>query len=124
MQFIKNNLKRRLVWQAMALLAADGLLFSATNAANVSSFVVIIGFLLLSATIYSLIYVLAGLIRYYGINIRRKRTLSLYMTGIIAILVALQSIGELGTRDIWVLLPLSGLGWFYSAYAKSSKRLV
>jgi hypothetical protein len=63
---------------------------------------------------------LLGFSGYYGIHIRNKKSLALYITLITGVVVALQSIGELGARDIWVLLPLALIGYFYSAYAKKA----
>jgi hypothetical protein len=107
-------------WRLVGLLAADALLFSNSNATKVPSYMVIIGFILLSLTCYYLVYGLISFSGYYGVHVRRKHTLSFYITAITGVLVALQSIGELGTRDIWVLLPLALLGYFYSAYAKKA----
>ncbi len=83
---------------------------------------VIIGFGLLSLTLYQLVRGLLRLGRLYGVTIKRQRSLAVYLTLITAGLIALQSIGELNRRDLTVLLPLSILGYFYSAYLKTSQR--
>jgi hypothetical protein len=94
-------------------------LFGSSNAAEVPLPLVMVGFISLCATIYYLVYGLLGAAGLYGLTVRRKRALTLYLSGLIGIVVALQSVGALGRRDIWVLLPLAALGYFYNAYAKS-----
>lgn len=109
---------RRLLY----LLTLDIALFGATNATTAPSFVVMVGFVCLAVTSYYLIYGLIGLSGFYGLNITRKRTLALYLTIVTGGLLALQSIGELGSRDVLVVLPLAVVGYLYSAYAKTSRR--
>jgi hypothetical protein len=98
---------------------ADAILFGNTNAASVSSFMVMVGFILLILTFYYLIYGLISLSQLYGIRINRKRQAAIYATSVLGVVVALQSSGELGSRDVWVLLPLAVLGYFYSSYARN-----
>jgi len=113
---------RRPLRQAVSLLVLDGLLFCGTDVTKVPSPVVIAGFLLLIATLYLLVRTLLKVGRLYGLNFRRQKRLSLYLTGLIGGLVALQSIGQLGQRDILVLLPLSVLAYFYVASLKAGGR--
>lgn len=120
MKILTNKHFRRLA----ALLAADGLFFSLTNSTSVPSILIIAGFLLLMATLYQLIYAVMGLLRVYGLPIKQKRRVTAYMTAIIGFLVALQSIGELASKDILVLAPLAAIGYMYNAYAKNTRRLV
>jgi hypothetical protein len=117
MNLTKNKQMRRLG----GLLAVDAVLFGSTRAAEVPSFMVIAAFLLLSLTFYYMIYGLVGLSGLYGLPIKRQRPTALYITGVLSILIALQSVGELGARDIWVLLPLAFMGYFYNAYAKADR---
>jgi hypothetical protein len=101
-------------------MLVDALLFGTTNATKASSFMVMVGFLLLSATFYYLIYGLIKLSGYYGLRIKNKRSLALYISGVTGALIALQSVGQLGPRDFLILLPLLLIGYFYSAYAKKA----
>lgn len=80
---------------------------------------VMLGFILLVLTFYYLIYALLNFSGLYGIKIRRKRQAAIYATSVLGVVVALQSSGELGSRDVWVLLPLAVLGYFYSSYARN-----
>lgn len=103
-----------------ALLVADALVFSTTNATKTASFMVIIGFGLLMLTFYYLIYGLLGFSGYYGLKIRNKKSLARLISLITGVLVALQSVGQLGSRDILVLLPLVVIAYFYGVYAKKA----
>jgi hypothetical protein len=100
----------------LGLLLADGLVFGATNATQVASFVLVAAFLLLMATVYYLLFGLLMLARLYGLPIRRKQRLAGSLTGLVGCLVALQSVGELNVHDILVLLPLVIIGYIYSFY--------
>jgi hypothetical protein len=113
---------RRHIWKFIGLLVVDGLGFSLTNAKSVPSFMLIVGFVLLIATLYYLVYSLLTFARLYGLSIRRKRRLAGSLTGLISGLVALQSIGELNSRDVLVLLPLVIIGYAYSFYGKTGTR--
>lgn len=122
MRFIARNITKLLsrvhFWRFLGLLAADVMMFSLTDAANVPSYGLIAGFILLSLTVYMLIHGFISALGFlYGLNIgsvRRKRRLAGSCTGLISFVVALQSIGELSPRDIAVLLPLVILAYLYS----------
>ena len=105
----------------IVLVVVASILFSSTHVAIAPAYVVILGFGLLAGTIYYFVYCLIGLSGFYGLKITRQRTLALFMTVVFGFLVALQSVGELSPRDIWVLLPLAVIGYFYSTLAKTSK---
>jgi hypothetical protein len=84
--------------------------------------VAILGFVLLVATFYYAIYSLTALSKFYGLPVKRRRPLSIYLTAVLGLIVALQSIGELGPRDVLVILLLAVTGYLYSSYAKTSSR--
>lgn len=109
-------LKKRPVWRLILLLVIDALLFGNVDAAEAGTAVIITGFVMLVLTIYYILYNLLSLFGLYGFKVKHKRQAALYMTIVAGIVVALQSTGELGSRDIWVLLPLVILGYFYSSY--------
>lgn len=113
-------LKYKHLQRLIGLIMLDILLFGSINAANAASYMIIVGFILLALTIYHILYCLLALSRFYGLKIKHKHQLALYITLVLGILIALQSTGELGSRDVWVLLPLVILGYFYSTYARSS----
>lgn len=111
-------------WRIAALLLADVLFFGGTNSNRVASYLLIVGFILLVCTIYQIIYCLFSFARFYGIPFRHKQRLALYVTGIVGFALALQSIGELGSRDVLVLVPLAIVAYVYSAYGKSDKEQI
>lgn len=106
------------VWKFTGLAAADGLMFGLTNAHSVSSPGLMVGFLLLVATLYYLANNLLSLTRLYGLKIKRQRRLAAVITGSVSGLVALQSIGGLNSLDMLVLVPLVIVGYVYSYYGK------
>ncbi len=118
MRFIAHKYSRQLI----LLLIADIALFSLTDAQTVPSFLLIIGFLLLAATTYHLIRGVLALFKIYGLRVERKRRLATYGTGLIGGVIALQSMGQLNSRDILVLIPLAILGYLYSYYVQADRR--
>jgi len=116
---MKKLLSNRRFIKFAALLAASAVLFSFTEASRVPSLFIIIGFLLLTGVIYYIIYGLMSALALYGFRVRRKQLVAGYLTAALAIMVALQSVGEMGRWDFWVLLPLAILAYFYSSYARA-----
>lgn len=109
-------------YQGITLLAADGLFFGLTNPGQVASSELMIGFLLLVATLYYLYGRFLAAISLYGLSLsRRPRRVALFATGVSAGLLALQSIGELSFRDILVLGPLALVLYVYLGYNRRSK---
>ncbi len=104
------------------LMVADAVVFGTTNPRSAPSFLLIVGFLLLSATIYCLFDGLLAVPAVYGFHLRHKRRLVGTLTALTGALVALQSIGQLGSRDVLVLLLLTLLLSLYAASAKSMRQ--
>jgi hypothetical protein len=112
---INTSQHRRLA----ALFVADLLFFGLTDPANVPSFALIIGFLLFAATLYQFVRGLIKLGSWYGLEFtRRQQRLARIATGVMAGLVALQSMGQLGGRDILVLVPLALVAYLYTSYGQ------
>lgn len=122
MRFLTQLIQRLHFWRISGLLAADALVFGATNPESTPSFVLIVGFILMAVTLYYLLDGLLALTKLYGIPVRHKRRLLRTLTLLISGVVAFQSIGQLSTRDILVLSPLTVLFYAYVAYVKSSRR--
>lgn len=112
---------RKPVRRLLGLLAVDAAVFGLTNAGNAPSFMLIVGFLLLVVTFYYLICGLLALSRLYGLSVKRKYRLAGSLTALTGFLVALQSIGELNSLDIAVLLPLVIIGYAYSFYGAAAR---
>lgn len=116
-KWIANKLRHRQVWQLAGLLAADAAVFGGTDPQQVASYVLIIGFGLLAATMYCLLGALLAVAGWYGISLPHKRRLQVTGTGLAAGLVALQSIGQLSSRDVLVVASLTLLVFLYTTYA-------
>lgn len=108
-------------WKYIGLFSLDAIVFGLTNADTVPSFMMMVAFLLLVATLYYTFRAGFRLVRAYGLTFKRERRIALYLTGVSAGLLALQSIGELGQRDVLILLPLAVLAYLYSSYAKTAR---
>jgi hypothetical protein len=52
----------------------------------------------------------------YGLRVKHERRAAMISGGIIAGLMALQSIGQLTFRDLFVLVPLISIAYFYISY--------
>lgn len=108
----------------LGLLALDGIFFTLTNPSNVDSAVLFVGFLLLALTLYLLISRLCALGAVYGFQFdKHTHRIALFGTGIIVGLIALQSLGELTTRDMMVALPLAAITYAYLSYGRNKVHL-
>ena len=96
------------------------MVFGGTDPQKVPSVMLIVAFLLLTATFYYLVRNLIKAIRWYGVKTRHPGRLAAVVTLVGAFIVALQSIGELTGRDILVLLPFVVIGYVYASFG--SKR--
>lgn len=111
-------------WQSIGLIISDIIYFGSTNIAKIPAFMVILGYLLLIFSLYTLLYYCLGFIRLYGVPINRKRRLAMYITGAAGLLVALQSIGELSMKDVLVMLPLALVGYMYLSYSRANEQKI
>src|SRR3954466_12378461 len=100
------------LWSLVALLTLDGLFFGLTDPKNVPSWLLMAGFLLFVSTVYYLVKAALVVLSWYGLpTLRHKRRLTLSLTIVIGIFIALQSLGELGSRDVIVMLPFTWLSY-------------
>lgn len=102
------------------LLVADTMVFGGSDPQKVPSIMLIVAFLLLTATFYYLLRILIKAVRWYGVKTRYPGRLAAVVTVVVAFIMALQSIGELTGRDILVLLPFVVIGYLYASFG--SKR--
>jgi hypothetical protein len=111
-------------WLALAIVAMDGMFFTMTNPSKVVSIVLMVGFLLLSLTLYFFLGRLLSLTSLYGISLgRHRKRLAFFATGIAAGLLALQSMGELSTKDALVAVPLALVLYFYLSYRQTGQEI-
>ena len=81
------------------------------------------GFLLCVLTMYTLLRALFAASSLYGLRLNRhERRLARVVVGTASALLALQSVGELGTRDALVLLPLTILTYLYVSYGQKTQQ--
>jgi hypothetical protein len=122
MSLLTQRIKQVHFWRISFLLAADGLVFGATNPNETASFMLIVGFVLLCATVYYLLDGLLTLTKLYGLPLRHKKRFLRTMTLLVSGLLAFQSLGQLSFRDVLVLSPLTILLYLYIAYSKSARQ--
>ena len=96
--------KYKLVIIFVSLLVLDGLFFGLVNPGTVSQLVLLLGFLLVGFTIYVLIYLILRYLRYLGFKFRNVTRISLILTIVFIISLALESIGQFSTIDLITLL--------------------
>lgn len=101
-----KHIRSRPFWLSIGLIISDGLFFGLTNPVKVASILVIIGFALVTLTVYWLSFNVQKVLALYAPWLSRQRKLSLTITGGVASLMALQSIGQLTVRDS-LLIPLA-----------------
>jgi hypothetical protein len=117
---MQNHLSERRFWLVASLLLTDLLFFSLSDPSKVPSFMLMIGFLLMVATIYLAVSAGFRLARLYGlVKSPEKTRVARLVTLVIAAAMALQSTGELGLKDVVVILPLAGLALVYLSYRRS-----
>lgn len=114
-----KNLTKSRRWLPISLLILDWLLFSVTNPRNVPSWLIIVAFLMVSATLYYATKAILYAVGWYGLQVAQPRRLAAIVTGLLAILIAFQSVGQLSQRDILVGLPLMVLAYLYFSYGRS-----
>ncbi len=122
MRFLTKLIRRLHFWRISGLLAADILLFGTTDPKNTLSFMLIVGFLLLSATIYYLLDGLLAVLRLYGLAPRNRKRVLRTVAMVVCGVLALQSMGQLSLRDLLILGPLTLLAYFYLAYSKDYRQ--
>lgn len=117
-----NYLKKTFVLYLLITVAADGLFFGLTDPAKVGSVWLIVGFVLAVATIYWLARGFVALLGLYSKALRRQhRRLVRAFTLIGAVLVGLQSMGQLTFRDLAILVPMVLIGYFYISYSRAGQ---
>ncbi|MBC7582029.1 hypothetical protein H7097_04160 [Aeromicrobium sp.] len=113
---LKPRAKRILI-ELVALFAVDALFFSLVNPVQAYAVVIVAGFLLLSTTLYVLIdFILAVSERIIPFSPHTKRRMALATTLVLALLIAMQSIGQLTVKDILAVVPLIVVLSVYFSY--------
>lgn len=104
------------------LFIIDFIFFSTTNPSGGSSFTIILGCVLLAVTTY----IVARLVLYAfgkagGVSLAVQRRLSLAGALALTFLILMQSIGQLGTRDVLAIIPLAFTSYLYLSYVRKKE---
>lgn len=103
---MQKHAKRKLIRLA-ALFIFDALFFSLVNPVKAYAVVIVVGYVLLIITLYVLIdFLLAVSERIIPFSAHTKRRIALATTLVSALLIAMQSIGQLTMKDVLAVIPL------------------
>lgn len=112
-----NQHKKKIIG---ALIGVDCLFFGLTNPDKVPAMVLVAGFMLLIVNLYVIVSAVLALIRWYGVSFgEHRRKVVVAITASLSVLLALQSTGQLTSRDLIVLLPFVAIAYFYTSYQKA-----
>lgn len=107
-------------WVVLGLVALDGLFFGLTNPQQAASPLLIIGYVLAVGNWYVLLRLGSRFADLYSEAAgRRMRRLTKVLTGVVAVLLAMQSMGQLTLRDVTALGLLAVIGYFYLGYGRA-----
>ena len=113
-----KKMRSRSFWLSIGLIITDIAFFGLTNPVKVASILLIAGFGLLVVTMYWLLLNIQKIAGLYMPWLLRQKNLSLSISLLVGLLLALQSIGQLTVRDM-LLVPAAGLVLYaYLAYGK------
>lgn len=114
-------LKKRLIWMIAGIFTLDALFFGFIDPRKASSPLLIVGFIMLSLTIYMCWRGFLRLFYRAGLPFRSiaTKTTSL-MTLLTVVVIGLQSMGELTFRDLAAIIPLSLVAYFYLTYGRQN----
>jgi hypothetical protein len=108
--------KRKLI-ELGGLFVIDAVFFSMVNPIQAHAFVIVIGYGLLVVTLYFLIdFLLAVSERIIPFSHHTKRRMALATTLVAALLIAMQSIGQLTVKDVLAVIPLIVVLSVYFSY--------
>jgi hypothetical protein len=120
MKYLKHLTKHHF-WTLPAILIIDSIFFGSTDPARADSLYLIVGYLLMVASLICFLRLTSRVIGLYGV----PREYSKRMADIVAVLgavtLALSSVGELTSRDIIVMVPLGVLFYIYASYIRTRK---
>ncbi len=116
---MKKHLTKPHYWFAPLFIIIDIVFFGFTDPSKVSSMLLIIGFLLMAATLFAVLRLFARFLTLYGVPRQFANRFMGILSGAGALCLALSSVGELSVRDIVVILPLAVLLYVYLFYTKA-----
>lgn len=116
---MKHILHQRYFQVCAALIAADCLVFTQVNPWHAPALWLIAGFILFGLTLLAMANAVAQVFKSYGDKayITSKRILR-YAAIMVVILVGLQSVGQLTTKDVLTFLPFAVILYLYYGYGR------
>jgi len=105
----------------LLLIVVDGLFFGLISPSS-STFVIIPAFLLVILSVYALCTLVVAYIgKMFAVKPTNQKRIVGMITASSALVVALQSIGQLTVRDVVTIVPLILVLYLYSSYTKSRR---
>ncbi len=110
--------KYRSVLILIIFLVLDGLFFGLLNPNRVNQLLLLVSFLLVGVTCYFLFWNIFRYIALFSFTVKNKRSLALFISILIVLLLSLKSIGQFSLID---LISLSGFLIIIYVYFKNFK---
>lgn len=108
--------------RSCSLLAAAALFFGVTDPFRLNPPLLIVGFLLAVSTVYYLARSVLRCLSWYGLAVQsREHRTALSITVVIGAIMALQSMGQFGPKDLLLLLPFVLVAYLYLSYGRTAK---
>ena len=117
-RLIRQAWRRKWLAPVAGLVIVDVIVFGGTDPQQVPSFMLIVGFVLICLTVYGGLKALLALVRLAGLPLKRQQGLPRTGTVLFGGCLALQSVGQLSSRDVVVLSLFTGLLYLYTTYAR------
>lgn len=113
---------RKPIYVTLALVV-DSVFYGLINPRTAYAVVIIVGFGLLVATLYLIIDLLLALAeRAVPFSAMTRHRLHVSTTMLLALLIAMQSIGQLTLKDLAAIVPLVLVAAFYTSYQRKQTR--
>ncbi|MDB5184244.1 MAG: hypothetical protein JWN38_52 [Candidatus Saccharibacteria bacterium] len=106
------------LWLTAGLILLDGLFFGSTDPAKISSPMLIVGFALVVLTVYLGVRSFHTLLMRKLPQLKRYGHVDLFLAGFACTALALQSVGQMTSRDFIILVLASAASYWYVTYQK------
>jgi len=107
----------------LAIVAvADVSFFSVIDPRKENVFILVVACVLVGVSVYAACRVVVWLLaKAFAISSAAQKRVAISVTVAVTFLVLMQSIGQLGPRDILAVVPLALVAYFYMAYASKAR---
>lgn len=118
---MRQIIRLRIFWFAI-LIIGDAVFFTQLNPLSSPSPLLFVAFLLLAANVYLLVrLIFVAWQAITGKPVRSAKRIATISCGLVVVLLALQSVGQLTTRDGVALVILGLVAVFYMSYLKTRR---